>query len=148
MISRLASAALLALWPLAAAAIPIFDYATEFVHETTGHYRLVNGFATVAPSPGEGGRATGYVRELGFGDGDGRSEVCAFHAPTTESYFYTANPSECSYLRDNPTGWQFQGTPFRADPAQAGSCPDGILKSAVFRLYNNRAMFGDPNHRF
>jgi arabinogalactan endo-1,4-beta-galactosidase len=63
------------------------------------------------------------------------------------SHFYSANASECSFLRDNPDWhWQFESTAFYIKlPDATGSCPANT--APVYRLYNN-GQGGAPNHRF
>jgi hypothetical protein len=72
--------------------------------------------------------------------------VFRFYTFGANSHFYTADPGECGFLRRNDPAWLFEGDAFGAHLPVNGSCP-GRTKP-VYRLYNNRWMFNDSNHRF
>lgn len=123
---------------------------TEFVNDLTGHYVLVRDpaerAAVEAGAAGPGWRRTGYsfqVRDPGTEVVDGN--VCRFYAPGANSHFHTGFAAECSYLRDNATGWIFEKFDFSA-PLAYGNCE--FMMTPVHRLYNNRHTVGDPNHRY
>lgn len=63
------------------------------------------------------------------------------------SHFYTADPDEAAGLRRPGSGWTFEGDEFSIPvPDASGQCADGGVP--VYRLYNNRWMFNDSNHRY
>ncbi|MEO5701884.1 MAG: M36 family metallopeptidase [Casimicrobiaceae bacterium] len=74
--------------------------------------------------------------------------VCRFFSTAfapKSSHFYTANPSECANVRQNPD-WQFEAVVFALPvPNAAGACPVGT--TPVYRLYNDGAGAA-PNHRY
>jgi hypothetical protein len=125
--------------------------AIEMVNEITGHYVLLSRAMEIAAveagSAGPGWRRTGYsfqVVEPRGGVEDGN--VCRFYAPGPNTHFYTADPVECTFLRNNATGWIFERFEFFAMRPQGSTCE--FMQSPVYRLYNNRWMFNDSNHRY
>jgi serine protease len=86
--------------------------------------------------------------------------VCRFYSRGVNSHFYTGDASECQALqsleqrqRADATakgqgfqGWQYEGVVFYALVPTNGQCPGGT--TPVYRMYNNRAMQNDTNHRF
>jgi hypothetical protein len=86
--------------------------------------------------------------------------VCRFYSRGVNSHFYTADASECQGLKslemsqraDATTkgqsflGWQYEGIVFYALRPSNGQCPGGT--TPVYRMYNDRAMKNDTNHRF
>jgi hypothetical protein len=72
--------------------------------------------------------------------------VFRFYASNANSNFFTVNPAECGLLRRTDPGWQYEGDAFGAVFPVDGWCPPATRP--VYRLYNNRWMFGDSNHRF
>lgn len=124
--------------------------AIEYVNDISGHYVLIRDPAERAAveggAAGPGWRRTGYLFEVSppsteVVDGN----VCRFYAPSVNSHFHTGFAAECNYLRDNPTGWIFEKFDFFA-PLPRGSCQ--FMMTPVHRLYNNRGLAGDPNHRY
>lgn len=131
-----------------ARAFPLPDIRTvrEFYNGYTRHYLLLSNPAEIAAveagSAGPGWVPTGYMFEPNSG-----GNVCRFYAPApTNSHFYTANAEECAFLRNNNTGWIFEGNEFAIRPPEGGACVPGLIP--IYRLYNNRARFQDANHRF
>ena len=70
------------------------------------------------------------------------------------SHFYTLVPGEVDALKQPGTGWTLEkqafkmyayGKTYPPESAHAG-CPGGTIP--VYRLYNNRWMFNDSNHRY
>jgi Repeat of unknown function (DUF5648) len=61
------------------------------------------------------------------------------------SHFFTADQAESASLKGPATGWTYEGTAFAIHAAN-GSCSSGM--TPVYRLYNNRWMFNDSNHRY
>ena len=76
----------------------------------------------------------------------GAKRVFRFYAPGAHSHFFTADPGECGMLRNLDPGWQFEGDAFGAALPVNGACPTGT--QPIYRLYNNRWMYNDSNHRF
>lgn len=73
--------------------------------------------------------------------------VCRFYSYIVNSHFYTANEEECEMLKNDDSGWIYEGIAFQAlVPAAGGACPPGT--DPVWRLYNNRHAQQDSNHRF
>jgi len=49
-------------------------------------------------------------------------------------------------VRRSDPGWIYEGEAFGAAMPEQGQCEAGM--TPVYRLYNNRWMFNDSNHRF
>lgn len=150
---RLLAAVLAALAPAGAAWAFFIDLhpsrtVLEYYNEHTGHYVLLSDPAEIAGvdggAAGPGWKRTGYS----FGarnESQAASNVCRFYAPSANSHFFTADPVECAYLRTHDTGWIYEKLDFAVDLPVDGACAGAV---AVYRLYNNRWMFADSNHRF
>ena len=69
-----------------------------------------------------------------------------FYTFGANSHFYTVEIPECIALQDPTSGWEFEGLSFRIVKPELGTCP--VATVPVHRLYNNRFMFNDSNHRF
>ncbi len=61
------------------------------------------------------------------------------------SHFYTADVAESEGLKRLGSGWSFERLEFAISPPQGSACAAGV---PVYRLYNNRWMFNDSNHRY
>ena len=84
--------------------------------------------------------------------------VCRFYAGGPNSHFYTANTSECQWLRSLEAqnrsasagkaflDWGFETIAFWALVPENGQCAAGT--TPVYRAYNHRAAKNDSNHRF
>lgn len=72
--------------------------------------------------------------------------VCRFYSYLVNSHFYTGGPNECESLKDEASGWIYEGIAFQALLPTAGVCP--TRTQPVYRLYNGRADELDSNHRF
>jgi hypothetical protein len=59
------------------------------------------------------------------------------------SHFFTADPSECEAVKHLPM-WRYEGVGFYWTPV--GECAPGL--KPIYRLYNNRRVQNDDNHRF
>ena len=57
----------------------------------------------------------------------------------------TLDTRECGAVRHGG-GWNYEGQSFGAVAPVGGACEPNF--TAVYRLYNNRWMFNDNNHRF
>jgi hypothetical protein len=128
----------------------------EFHNSITDHY-----FMTAQGSPemssidnggaGPGWRRTGYTFIAYLpGNCPGCVPVERFYGTPglgPNSHFFTADPDEAAGLRRPGTGWSYEKTAFLiAVPGASGQCsPSG---APVYRLYNNRWMFNDSNHRY
>jgi hypothetical protein len=75
------------------------------------------------------------------------ADVCRFYTFGANSHFYTAFADECNGLKGPNSGWVYEGLSFHIQlPASSGVCPAGTIQ--VHRLYNNRFVQNDSNHRF
>lgn len=75
------------------------------------------------------------------------ANVFRFYGPGPNSHFYTADPKECGGLRTHESGWNAEGIAFGARLPENGQCPSNEY-TPLYRLYNNRWMFNDSNHRY
>ncbi|HUR56203.1 MAG TPA: hypothetical protein VM029_00735, partial [Opitutaceae bacterium] len=121
----------------------------EYYNEYTRHYVLLSDPAEIAGvdagGAGSGWKRTGYS----FGALDAANaapNVCRFYSFGPNSHFFTANPEECAFLRDNDTGWIFEKRDFAVALPVNGACSGG--RTPIHRLYNNRFAQNDSNHRF
>jgi hypothetical protein len=73
-------------------------------------------------------------------------KVFRFYAPSSRSHFFTVDAEECGGLRKQGTGWIAEGVAFGATMPVNGACVPG--ETALYRLYNNRWMYNDSNHRY
>jgi hypothetical protein len=80
------------------------------------------------------------------GYGDRGNDVCRFYTFGANSHFYTAFAEECEGLQSPASGWVYESLAYRIPLPQGGQC--GADTVPVHRLYNNRFMFNDSNHRF
>ncbi len=94
---------------------------------------------------GRGFRAFAYPQGYGFvGD---VVWVDRFHGTPglgPNSHFFTADPAESSGLKRSGSGWSYEGPAFAAT-SYTGHCVAG---EPIHRLFNNRSMFNDANHRY
>jgi hypothetical protein len=94
---------------------------------------------------GRGFRAFAYPQSYGF-----VGEVVwvdRFHGTPgsgPNSHFFTADPAESSGLKRSGSGWSYEGPAFAAT-SYTGQCVSG---EPIHRLFNNRAMLNDANHRY
>jgi len=72
--------------------------------------------------------------------------VYRFYTRAANTHFFTVDPLECGSLRRTDPGWIYEGQAFGAEMPVGGACAAGT--TALYRLYNNRWMFNDSNHRF
>lgn len=129
----------------------IFTTAYEFYNTTLKHY-FRTAYADEAVAIDGGAAGPGWVRTgdnfVGYfpGSTSPGADVCRFYTHGANSHFYTVEVAECTSLKDPSSGWDFEGLAFRIVKPTSNSCPDGTVP--VHRLYNNRFMFTDSNHRF
>ena len=129
----------------------------EFYNAITGHY-FMTADASEARSIDAGGSGAGWVRtglvfhafprlDPGVGCDDCGVPVHRFYGPSPNTHVFTGDPGEAAFLRQPHTGWIQEGEAFRIPvPDGAGRCEPGTVP--VVRLYNNRFLFNDTNHRY
>lgn len=129
---------------------PGFQRVTEYYNTALKHYFLSSSAAENA-SIDSGGAGPGWVKTgesfqtiHPFGC-YGTNPVFRFYGPGPNSHFYTLDPTECGGLRTQKSGWDPEGVAFGANLPENGVCRIG---TPVYRLYNNRWMFNDSNHRY
>ena len=119
----------------------------EFYHPGLGHYFMATD-DTEARGIDAGAAGAGWIRTgMGFRPG-GTTPLCRFYGTPgigPNSHFYTADHDECELVKTDP-GWTLEGFAFFVTPVVAGGCR--VPLRAVHRLYNNRWMFNDSNHRY
>lgn len=76
----------------------------------------------------------------------GASPVFRFYNFEANTHFFTASTAECGFVRRSDPGWVYEGEAFGARLPVDGACEPG--RTPVYRLYNDRWMFRDSNHRF
>ena len=124
----------------------------ELYNTSTNHY-----FRTASPEEvagiAAGSAGPGWIRTwddfsayVALGGATG-NDVCRFYSYTSNSHFYTASDVECNGLRYTTNEWKYEGLSFRIPMSFAGG-PCGTGQKPVYRLYNNRYMYQDSNHRF
>ena len=126
----------------------------EYLNEITGHYVLLADLTEIAAvdngAAGPGWRKTGHrfgqTWEGSWFPPADVPEVCRFYSPSNNSHFFTANPAECEYLRTNDTGWMYEKVAFHLTTPVGGACAPG--STPIHRLFNNRHMLSDANHRY
>jgi hypothetical protein len=127
--------------------------AIEFYNAGLNHY-FVTALADEASAIDQGSAGPGWART-------GRSfrvwstqadallaPVCRFYGRPgvgPNSHFYTADSNECEIVKLDP-GWQYEGISFFARLPFSGTCPDSYVP--LLRLYNDRSVVNDSNHRF
>ena len=123
---------------------------TEYFNINLKHYFLA---ATAADNAfiDSGGAGPGWSRTgevfntIAPGYCDGSRPVFRFYTPIANTHFFTMDNAECGAVRRGG-GWNFEGESFGATAPVNGACPANT--TALYRLYNNRWMFNDNNHRF
>jgi hypothetical protein len=129
----------------------VLTTAFEFYNTTLKHY-FRTAYVEEALAIDGGAAGPGWVRTgdnfVGYlpGSNSPGADVCRFYTHGANSHFYTVEVPECTSLKDPNSGWDFEGLAFRIVKPVGGGCPDGTIP--VHRLYNNRFMFTDSNHRF
>ncbi|BBJ23691.1 hypothetical protein [Candidatus Nitrotoga sp. AM1P] len=131
---------------------------TEYHNTLLNHYFLSSSIEENAFID-SGGAGPGWVKTgesfLAFVPDDcARTvNVFRFYGPGPNSHFYTADPKECGGLRTQESGWNAESIAFGGILPENGQCPDHSgfvppLYAPLYRLYNNRWMFNDSNHRY
>jgi hypothetical protein len=131
----------------------------EYHNRITGHYFMTADFAEMggidAGVAGAGWERTGY----GFAAvSPGATMVppcnaCVaverFYGPGPNSHFYSGDAAEVAGLRHPGTGWTYEKTAFWAPlPDANGQCTEPGYAVPVHRVYNNRWLVNDSNHRY
>ena len=131
--------------------MPRYQDITEYRNTMLDHYFL-SGSAQENAFIDSGGAGPGWVRTGEMFRTVAPSacymseSVFRFYGAGPNSHFYTADPGECGGLRTHPSGWQAEGVGFGASQPVNGMCDSS--QTPVYRLYNNRFMFNDSNHRY
>ena len=123
----------------------------EYFNRNLGHYFLSSNEAESAlidaGGAGEGWERTGEsFRAIEAGACYDSYPVFRFYTFGANSHFFTVSPEECGIVRRTDPGWIFEGEVFGAHEPVDGTCPGRM--QPIYRLYNNRWMFNDSNHRF
>ena len=137
-----------------AAAAPPADV-VEFFHPPTNHYFLTasaaEGVAIDAGLVGQGWIRTGQSFHA-WADASSAPPsalpVCRFFGTPNvgpASHFFTANPAECTAVKNNP-GWIYEGIAFDALLPASGQCAPG--SNAVIRFFFGGAGVSDSRHRY
>jgi len=123
---------------------------TEYFNTGLGHYFLSSTAADNAfidgGLAGPGWQRTGETfRTIEPGYCYGSRPVFRFYTPIANTHVFTMDTRECAAIRHGG-GWHYEGQSFGATAPLAGACPANT--TPLYRLYNNRWMFNDNNHRY
>jgi len=123
---------------------------TEYYNTTLAHYFLSSTAADNAfidgGLAGPGWQRTGETfRTIEPGYCYGSRPVFRFYTPIANTHVFTMDTRECAAIRHGG-GWHYEGQSFGATAPLAGACPANT--TPLYRLYNNRWMFNDNNHRY
>src|SRR5262249_2391157 len=117
----------------------------EFYNYLLDHYFITVSSAEQA-SIDAGGSGPGWTRTGKMFTSGGTKLACRFYGPGPKSHFYTIDADECASAMLDPD-WTCESYAFSVIAAPtAGPCPAGTIP--VHRLYNNRYMYNDSNHRY
>jgi hypothetical protein len=124
---------------------------TEYHNQVLDHYFLssseVENAAIDSGAAGPGWSRTGEVfAAIAPGYCYSSFPVQRFYTYGANTHFFTVDAHECGFLRREDPGWIHEGEAFGARMPENGACPAPY--TALYRLYNNRWMFNDSNHRF
>lgn len=124
----------------------------EYFNHQTRHYVLLSDPDEIA-NVERGGAGAGWVATGNIFHAQSESfstasrNVCRFYAPPpVNSHFFTANAAECEQLKNSNSGWIYEKLDFGMTLPFRGVCEAGF--TPIYRVYNNRWMFSDSNHRF
>lgn len=127
----------------------------EFYNSNLKHYFMTGDSQEAAGidsgAAGAGWARTGYSFNAWRTQSEavaGAKSVCRFYGTPGKgpnSHFYTADAGECALVKNDP-GWFYEGIALYSQGMQYGSCQKGT--APVYRVYNNRWMYNDSNHRF
>ena len=133
-------------------ALKPFSLVYEYYNVDLNHY-FRTGSRSESSSVLTGGAGAGWRDTKGYflawrQASQGAVPVCRFYGTPGKgpnSHFYTADTGECSQVKKDP-GWTYEGIAFYAKLPVNNTCPGGT--KPIHRLYNNRWMYNDSNHRF
>jgi hypothetical protein len=123
---------------------------TEYFNSNTGHYflsptSLDNAFIDSGGAGPAWARTGETLRTFEADYCSGSRPVFRFYTPIANTHFFTLDNAECGAVRRGG-GWNYEGEAFGARAPAGGTCPANT--TTVYRLYNNRWMYNDNNHRF
>ena len=123
----------------------------EFYNSGLKHYfRTADAAEAAAIDGGAAGpgwsRTNDDFKAYAAASGAPGSDICRFYTKGANSHFYTGSTSECAGLKNPNSGWIYEGLSFRIKIPTGAGC--GAAELPIYRLYNNRYMFNDSNHRF
>ena len=129
-----------------------FSLIYEYYNVDLNHY-FRTGSRSESLSVLSGGAGAGWRDTKGYflawrQASQGAVPVCRFYGTPGKgpnSHFYTADPGECSQVQNDP-GWTYEGIAFYVKLPVNNTCPVDTIP--IYRLYNNRWMYNDSNHRF
>ncbi|CAH1905811.1 Peptidase S8 [Candidatus Nitrotoga sp. HW29] len=133
-------------------ALKPFSLVYEYYNVDLNHY-FRTGSKSESISVLSGGAGAGWRDTEGYflawrQASQGAVPVCRFYGTPGKgpnSHFYTADLGECSQVKNDP-GWTYEGIAFYVKLPVNNICPADTIP--IYRLYNNRWMFNDSNHRF
>lgn len=130
---------------------PVRVTITEYFNAPLRHYFLSSSEAENAiidaGGAGAGWARTGEVfRTIQADYCYSAPPVFRFYNTRANTHFFTVDAAECGQLRRTDPGWFYEGQAFGARLPVGGQCP--LAMTPIYRLYNNRWMFDDSNHRF
>jgi hypothetical protein len=138
--------------------IPFPVTVVEYYNHDLGHYFMTADADEIAGIDagvaGRGWEKTGhgfvaYARPTHWAYCSSCVAVERFYGPGPNSHFYSGGAEEVAGLRRPGTGWIYEKTAFSAHvPDANGQCAVPYYPVPVYRLYNNRWMFNDSNHRY
>jgi serine protease len=137
---------------LAVNSLKPFSFVYEYYNVDLNHY-FRTGSRSESLSVLSGGAGAGWRDTKGYflawrQASQGAVPVCRFYGTPGKgpnSHFYTADPGECSQVKNDP-GWTYEGIAFYVKLPVNNTCPGGT--KPIYRLYNNRWKYNDSNHRF
>lgn len=129
-----------------------FSLIYEYYNVDLNHY-FRTGSRSESLSVLSGGAGAGWRDTKGYflawrQASQGAVPVCRFYGTPGKgpnSHFYTADLGECSQVKNDP-GWTYEGIAFYVKLPVNNTCPADTIP--IYRLYNNRWMYNDSNHRF
>ena len=136
---------------------PVPTTVVEYKNVNLNHYFMTANSLEMAAiesgAAGEGWYRTGFGFDAYVAEGpscDGCKPVSRFYGTPglgPNSHFFTASVDEANGLKQPGSGWSFENIAFSINvPDASGNCAPGLVP--VYRVYNNRWMFNDSNHRY
>jgi len=128
--------------------------AVEFYNARLNHY-FITAFPDEAAMLDAGVVVPGWTRTgvtfsawKAAGDSPTAVPVCRFFGTPNvgpDSHFYTADPTECALVKQNPD-WTFEAIAFYIEPPRAASCP--AATAPIYRSFYPGPNVSASNHRF